>query len=115
MSDDTTDRAGAETGAESDLKGKLAVTADDTTIGPVEVVTDAYLRVRADDSDAPGGQLWIPRTLVDRVDGAIVRLNRERADLHDAVLAMPPGEQREFGSLLLKVRIGRERSLGRAG
>jgi hypothetical protein len=44
-----------------------------------------------------------------------VRLSRERADLHDAVLAMPPGEQREFGTLLLNVRIGRERSLRIAG
>jgi hypothetical protein len=115
MSDDTTDSAGAEADTESALKGKLVITADDVVIGPVEVVTDAHLRVRADDSDAPGGQLWIPRTLVDRVDGGVVRLNRERAGLHDAVLAMPPGEQREFGSLLLKVRIGRERSLRAAG
>lgn len=111
MNDSTTDGAGAE----SDLQGKLVITADDETIGPVEGVTDTYLRVRADDSDAPGSQLWIPRSLVDRVEGALVRLTPERADLHDAVLAMPPGEQREFGTLLLNIRIGRERTLGTAG
>jgi len=111
MNDATTDSAGAE----SALQGKLVITADDEMIGPVEVVTDSYLRVRADDSDVPGSQLWIPRSLVNRVEGELVRLTRERANLHDAVLAMPPGEQREFGTLLLNVRIGRERTLGSAG
>ena len=115
MSDGTTDSAGVESDAGGALQGKLVITADDETIGPVEVVTDTYLRVRADGSDSPGGQLWIPRAIVDRIDGETVRLNRERADLHDAVLSMPPGEQREFGSLLLTVRIGRERTLGSAG
>jgi hypothetical protein len=115
MSDSTTESAGAESDAEDALQGKLVVTADDDVIGPVEVVTDTHLRVRADDSDRAGDQLWIPRSLVDAVDGETVRLNRERADLHDAVLSMPPGEQREFGSLLLNLRIGRERTLGSAG
>jgi hypothetical protein len=114
MNEATTDSADTDLDVASALTGKMVVTADGETIGPVEGETKTYLRVRADASDAPGGQLWLPKRLVDRVDQETVRLNRDRADLHDAVLSMPPGEQREFGSLMLNVRIGRTRGLGRA-
>lgn len=113
MNETTDDSRAADPEVESALTGKMVITADDEAIGPVEAETSAYLRVRADGSDAPSGQLWLPKAMVERVERESVRLNRERADLHDAVLSMPPGEQREFGSLLLNLRIGRTRGLGR--
>jgi hypothetical protein len=100
---------------ESELAGRTVITADGDVIGPVEAETETHLRVRAAASDAGIGQLWLPKDMIGSVDRESVRLTRERADLHDAVLAMPPGQQREFGSLSLNLRIGRMRGLGHEG
>jgi hypothetical protein len=104
-----------EPAIESAHRGKTVVTEDGLTLGTVEAETETHLRVRADESAVAGGQLWLPKEMMAGVAGSTVRLNRERADLHDAVLAMPPGQQREFGTLSLNVRIGRARGLGHTG
>lgn len=99
-SDQNTSRAGME-----------AITADGIVLGPVEADTETHLRIRLIDGDAPGGQIWVPKAMVSGVEGGSIRINRVRADLHEAVLAMPPGQQREFETLGITVNIGRRRGI----
>lgn len=113
MNEPTSDSSIVEPVVESNLSGRAVITADGETIGPVEAETSTHLRVRAVGDDLAIDQLWVPKDMIGSVDGDTVRLTRERADLHDAVLAMPPGQQREFGTLSLNLRIGRMRGLGR--
>lgn len=91
--------------------GRQAITADGIVLGPVEADTESHLRIRLIEGDAPGGQIWVPRAWVGGVEGGAVRINRVRADLHEAVLAMPPGQQREFDTLGITVNIGRRRGV----
>src|SRR5688572_16498380 len=93
--------------------GMTVVSADGVTVGVVEGGTDSHIGVRCDEADAPGGQMWLPRRMVARVEGETVFLNRERADLHEAVYALPPGQQRAFETLSLGIKIGRARGVGR--
>lgn len=87
------------------------VSADGVTVGTQEAATDSHIGVRCPETDAPGGQLWLPRTMIARVEDATIRLNRNRAELHEAVYALPPGQQRAFETLGLNVKIGRARGM----
>ena len=108
-------RAMNEPAVEGEMKGKTVVTADEIELGEVEAETASHIRVRCFADDVAGGYLWLPKQMVRGVEGDAVHLDRLRAELHDAVLALSPGEQREFGTLGLSVRIGRLRGLGHAG
>jgi hypothetical protein len=100
------ERANSET-----LKGRRVITADGVELGAVDAETETHLRVHAQDSDAPDRHLWLPKTMVDQTATGTVSLNRRRADLHDAVFSLPPGQQREYATLEPTVKIGRERWL----
>ena len=95
--------------------GMIVVSADGVAIGPVEADMETHVRVRVEQGDAPGGQMWIPKAMVRGVEGNTVRLNRIRGDLHEAVLAMPPGQQREFSTLAITLNVGRTRGLRKEG
>jgi len=96
---------------ESTLKGKVVVTADGIELGEVEAEAGTHLRLRSTGGDAPSSQLWLPKAMIEESDGDVIRLNRQRADLHDAVLSLSPGQQREFASLGLNLHMGRLRGL----
>ena len=104
-----------EPGAIQIRNGMIVVSADGVAIGPVEADADTHLRVRVAHGDAPAGQIWIPKAMVQGVEGSAVHLNRVRADLHEAVLSMPPGQQREFATLAITLNVGRTRGLRREG
>lgn len=95
--------------------GMIVVSADGVAIGPLEADADTHLRVRVEQGDAPAGQIWVPKAMVRGVEGNAVHLNRIRADLHEAVLAMPPGQQREFSTLAITLNVGRTRGLRNEG
>ena len=85
---------------------------DGITVGRVERVTATHLSVRTpEESDAPGDQLWIPRDQVRTVDNEAVYLRVNRAEIHEAVLALPPGQQREYETLAFQGRLGRNRGM----
>lgn len=85
---------------------------DGMAVGRVARVTTSHISVRMpEESDAPGDQIWIPRDLVKTVDNETVYLRVNRADLHEAVLALPPGQQREFETLAFQGRLGRNRGM----
>jgi hypothetical protein len=115
MNEPASEGAVTEPVVESALRGKTVVTDDDVELGEVDGETDTHLRVRAVGSDIPGGQLWLPKAMVREVAGDTITLSRARADLHDAVLAMPPGQQHEYGTLGLSLHLGRMRGLGHTG
>jgi hypothetical protein len=107
---DPTGTGGAGRGNE--LTGREVITRDRVPVGRVESVTDTHLSVRTpESSDAPGGQLWVPKALIATADAENVYLTAERADLHEAVLALPPGQQREFQTLGFIGRLGRARGM----
>jgi hypothetical protein len=97
--------------ADEALKGKRVITSDGIDLGEVDGETASHLRVRSEISDAPENHLWVPRDMVDRITRGAVHLNRRRADLHDAVFALSPGQQRAYATLEPTVRIGRDRWL----
>lgn len=98
------------------LRGRRVFTADRVYLGPVDGDTESHIRVRTHDGDAPGGHLWLARTMIQDIGPRTIRLNRERADLHDAVLSLSPGEQREYQTLgVTTARLGRARGLGHIG
>ncbi len=94
------------------LRGRRVVTADGILLGEVDGQTDTHLRVRTPDAEAPDGHLWVPRMYIRLIEDDELHLDRERADLHDAVLSLSPGEQREFASLGVTINLGRHRWLG---
>jgi hypothetical protein len=94
------------------LRGRRVVTADGVLLGAVDGETASHVRVHTPDGNAPDDYLWVPRAYIRLVEDDELHLHRERADLHDAVLSLSPGEQREFASLKLPFRIGRHRWLG---
>ena len=104
-----------EQGAVRLQNGMTVVSADGIAIGRVEADAETHLRVRVEHGDAPDGQIWIPKTMVRGVEGDAVHLNRIRADLHEAVFAMPPGQQREFSTLAITLNVGRTRGLRNEG
>lgn len=94
------------------LRGVRVITSDGVDLGTVDAETETHLRVRAADSDAPDQHLWLPKLMVAETAAGTVSLNRRRADLHDAVFSLPPGQQREYATLESTVKIGRARWLG---
>src|SRR6266536_3085093 len=91
--------------------GMKVISADGIAVGTVDAQTDTHVSVRVDAGDAPNGQMWLPKRMIEAIDGETVRLNVIRADLHEAVLSLPPGQQRSFDTLALKVKIGRARGV----
>jgi hypothetical protein len=101
-----------EPASDGALKGKHVITADGIDLGEVDGETSSHIRVRSEVSDAPEHRLWLPRMMVVETTRSAVHLNRRRADLHDAVFGLSPGQQRAYATLEPTVRIGRERWLG---
>jgi hypothetical protein len=98
--------------AASDVRdGLTVVSADGIVVGTVAGQTGSHIHVRAEASDSPTGEMFLPRGLIDSVAGDLLRLNIERADIHEAVYCLPPGQQREFETLIPRVRLGRARGL----
>jgi hypothetical protein len=95
--------------------GMTVISADDVTVGTVDSQTDTHISVRIATGDAPNGQMWIPKRMIAAVEGETIRLNVIRADLHEAVLSLPPGQQRAFETLGLNIRIGRKRGVTASG
>lgn len=93
------------------FKGRRVITSDGVELGGVDAETETHLRVRAEDSDAPDLHLWLPKMMMGDVTAGTIALNRRRADLHDAVFSLSPGQQREYATLEPTVKIGRERWL----
>jgi hypothetical protein len=91
--------------------GQMVVSADGLPVGQIEAETPTHLNVRTD-GDAPTGQLWLPRRMIESVTDGIVRLNVPRWAIHEAVFSLPPSQQREFATLGVNVTIGRARGLG---
>ena len=91
--------------------GQTVISADGITVGRIDADSPTHVRVRTR-ADAQTDHLWLPKGMVRSVEGDTVHLNALRADLHEAVLSLPPGQQREFGTLGLNVRIGRARGIG---
>jgi hypothetical protein len=89
----------------------MVVSADGLPVGPIEAETPTHLNVRTN-GDAPTGQIWLPRTMIASVAEDTVRLNVPRAAIHEAVLSLPPGQQREFATLGVNIKVGRARGLG---
>jgi hypothetical protein len=94
------------------LRNRRVVTSDGIDLGEVDGASDTHIRVLSESSDAPERHLWLPTAMVDEVSVTTVRLNRRRADLHDAVFALSPGQQRAYATLEPTVKIGRDRWLG---
>lgn len=90
---------------------QTVVSADDVTLGRVDGVTETHINVRTPMGDSPTRSLWLPRAMIVTIDADVIRLRVERADLHEAVYCMSPGQQREYATLGLGVRIGRARGL----
>lgn len=91
--------------------GQVVVSADGVVIGRVESNAGTHLGVRLNDPAGGTGHIWLPAEMVDSVEEDTVRLNVNRADIHEAVLGMPPARQREFGTLGLHVKLGRARGM----
>lgn len=98
--------------ADPPITSQMVVSADGVPIGHVDGVGDTHLNVRMTVGDSPTHQMWLPRSMIARVDDAVVTLSVERSELHEAVYCLPPGQQREFATLGLSVRIGRARGVG---
>lgn len=92
-------------------KNQIVVSADDVLVGRVDGVTETHINVRTPMGDSPTRQLWIPCSMIASADADTICLSVERAELHEAVYCMSPGQQREYATLGLGVRIGRERGL----
>jgi hypothetical protein len=101
--------------SEQPRPGMAVISADGITVGTVDAQTDTHISVRTDGGDAPNGQIWVPKWMIATVEGETIRLNVIRADLHEAVLSLPPGQQRAFETLGLKVKIGRARGVTASG
>ena len=100
---------------ESQLKGKTVSTADGVVLGTVDATTETHVRVHTPSDIVEGDQLWLPRQMIESVTDDAIRLNVERPDIHDAVFALAPGQQRQYATLGLNVRLGRNRGLGHTG
>lgn len=93
--------------------GQPVMSADMVELGTVQALDTTHIRVGPVSGGAAGMYLWIPKTMVQQVGGEGVSLNVNRAELHDAVFEMSPGEQREYATLGLHVKLGRARGLAR--
>lgn len=91
--------------------GQMVISADGLPVGQIEAETPTHLNVRTD-GDAPTGQIWLPRRMIESVTDDVVRLNVPRTAIHEAVFSLSPGQQREFATLGANVKIGRARGLG---
>lgn len=88
--------------------GTMVITLDGVCLGTFESDEGTHLKVRLADADTPVHSIFVPKRMVSSMGDGEIRLRVERADIHDAVYALPPGEQREYSTL------GNVRPLGRA-
>src|SRR5262245_38384940 len=95
--------------------GMTVISSDGVTVGTVDTQTETHVSVHVDAGDAPNGQMWLPKRMIEAIDGETVRLNVRRDDLHEAVFSLPPGQQRSYDTLGLKVKIGRARGVTASG
>jgi hypothetical protein len=100
-----------ETISDDALKEKAVVTADGVELGRIDAITATHVRLHTPDDMVVSSQLWLPRTMIAGIEGDLVRLNRERGQIHDAVYSLAPSQQREYATLNLGIRVGRERGL----
>lgn len=101
------------TTAGSAAVGDQVICADGVPLGRVEGDEGTHLRVRR--SAAPP-LVWVPKSLIAGVEAGTVRLLLARDDLHDGIIALAPGRQREFGTLEgLSLLVRRARAGGPPG
>lgn len=91
--------------------GMRVVSADGDELGTVQALASTHIRVGPVGGGAAGMFLWIPKTMIHTTSGDLLTLNVNRAEMHDAVFEMSPGEQREYATLGLHVKLGRARGL----
>jgi hypothetical protein len=77
--------------------GDTVVCADDVPLGVVEADEGTHLRVRRPREQPP--LVWVDKHLIAGTSGGSVRLLVNRDELHDGVICMPPGRQREYATL----------------
>lgn len=100
-----------ETITDDALRDKTVITADGVELGTIDALTATHVRLATTNDLIESSQLWLPRAMIGGIEGDHVRLTRERGELHDAVYALAPSQQREYATLNLGIRIGRERGL----
>lgn len=93
------------------VRGQMVITSDGIALGPVEADERTHLRVRVGRTEGPTEHLFIPLSMVGVVEGETVHLNVPRDHLHEAVYALPPGQQREYATLGLRAPLGRGRAI----
>jgi hypothetical protein len=76
--------------------GDFVICADDVPLGVVEADEGTHLRVRRPREQPP--LVWVDKHLIAGMSGS-VRLLVNRDELHDGVICMPPGRQREYATL----------------
>ena len=76
--------------------GDQIICADEEPLGTVQADDGTHLRLERDDG---GGVAWLPKIAVKGVHNGVVRLWVGRDDLHDAVIGLSPGRQREYLTL----------------
>lgn len=81
---------------ETPMAGDCVVCADDVELGVVEGDEGTHLRIRRPERPPI---VWVPKTLIAATAANVVRLMLPRDDLHDGVIALSPGRQREYGTL----------------
>ncbi len=70
--------------------GSTVVTADGEEFGSVRERMPHYLELRVRKNLLSDVELYVPRELIDRVDGDRVVLNRTATELNDMDLSKPP-------------------------
>ena len=98
-----------ETAAAKPQRGQTVVTSDGIPLGPIEADERTHLRVRLLDGEGPLDAIFVPVRLVRGVENDVVQLTAARADLHEAVYTLSPGQQREYATLGLRTPFGRRR------
>ncbi len=81
---------------QSAVIGDRVICSDGEPLGVVERDEDTHLRVRRPESPPI---VWVAKSLIAGVSDGMVTLLLPRDDLHDGVIALPPGRQREYGTL----------------
>lgn len=76
--------------------GDQIICADGEPLGTVQADEVTHLRVLRDDGK---GIAWLPKIAVRGIGNGVVRLWVGRDDLHDSVIGLSPGRQREFLTL----------------
>ncbi len=81
------------TGWEHFDAGATVLSADGEEIGTVRERLPQYLQVRVSRNLLTDEEMYVPRTLVERVEGDKVYLNRSSAELEEMDLKTPPALQ----------------------